>query len=300
MMHKSLLFASVDIGSNAVRLLFSRVFKVDGKPEFVKEELIRMPVRLGEDVFVHNQLSEEKIARLLKTLQAFKLLIDSYGVLDYRAVATSAMRDAKNGPEVIQKIKNATGLNIEIIDGNSEAKFLFSNHIEEKLDKEKSYLYVDVGGGSTELSIYHKNKIHAYRSFNIGTVRMLHKKDKPEEWEEMRNWINKNTRGIFPLHAIGSGGNINKVFKMIGKKENKYITLGKLKDFYTLMSGYTLDERMERFLLKPDRADVIVPACKIYIQVMRTAEIERIYVPQIGLSDGIIHELYEKHRHLLK
>ncbi len=299
-MHKSLLFASIDIGSNAVRLLFSRVFKIDGKPEFVKEELIRMPIRLGEDVFVHRILSEEKTDRLLKTMHGFKLLIDAYGVVDYRAVATSAMRDSQNGLEVIQKIKKETGLNIELIDGNSEAKFLFSNHVEEKLDKNKSYLYIDVGGGSTELSIFHENKIHAYRSFNIGTVRMLHKKDHPDTWDELKSWINKNTRGIFPLYAIGSGGNINKIFKMIGKKENKYITYGKLKDFHTLMSGYTFEERMERFLLKPDRADVIVPACKIYTFVMKTAEIERIYVPQIGLSDAIIHELYEKHCHLLK
>jgi exopolyphosphatase/guanosine-5'-triphosphate,3'-diphosphate pyrophosphatase len=299
MAHKSLLFASIDIGSNAVRLLFSRVFKIDGKPEFTKEELIRMPVRLGEDVFLKKHISPEKTERLLKTLHAFRLLIDSYGVVDYKAVATSAMRDAENGKEIIRIIEEKTGLNIHLIDGNLEAKLLFSNHAEEKINKEKSYLYIDVGGGSTELTIYHKGKLLAFHSFNLGTLRLLYNKFNPDVWDDIKDWIDKETRGIFPLYAIGSGGNINKTFKMIGKKENQYISYGKLKDFYTLMNSYTYEERIERFLLKPDRADVIVPACKIYLYVMKCADIDKIYVPQIGLSDGIIHELYEKNKHLL-
>lgn len=290
-----MVFAAIDIGSNAMRLLFCRVYKVDGKPHFSKEELIRMPIRLGEDVFLYGKISEEKATRLVTALKGFSELIKAYGVQAHRAVATSAMRDATNGVEIIEKVKRETGLNVEIIDGKLEASLVFSNHIEEIINPKNAYLYIDVGGGSTELTLYFNNKVIAAKSFNIGTVRMLLDKVEKNEMEEMRSWLKRNTIGIHPLYAIGSGGNINKIYKMSGKKETKHLSYDKLKGIYEMLNSYTYQERIERLDLKPDRADVIVPAAKIFLTVMKTADIERIYVPQIGLSDGLVHELYDKY-----
>jgi exopolyphosphatase / guanosine-5'-triphosphate,3'-diphosphate pyrophosphatase len=295
-----MVFAAIDIGSNAMRLLFCRVYMVDGKPHFSKEELIRMPIRLGEDVFLQGKIAEPKIERLITALRGFSELIKAYGVEDYKAVATSAMRDAKNGAEIILRIKSETGMNVEIIDGKNEANMVFSNHIEEVLNPKSAYLYIDVGGGSTELTLYFNNKLIASRSFNIGTVRMLLDKVEKEEWEEMKVWLKLNTNGVHPLSAIGSGGNINKIFKMSGKKETKHLSYDKLKGFYEMLCSYTYQERMERFELKPDRADVIIPAAKIFLTVMKHADIEKVFVPQVGLSDGLVHQLYETHSHKFK
>lgn len=290
-----MVFAAIDIGSNAIRLLFCRVYKVDGKPHFSKEELIRMPIRLGEDVFMYGKISEDKANRLITSLRGFSELIKAYGVQATRAVATSAMRDASNGAEIIEKVKKETGLNVEIIDGKLEASLVFSNHIEELINPKNAYLYIDVGGGSTELTLYFNNKVIAAKSFNIGTVRMLLDKIEKNEIEEMRAWLKRNTLGVHPLFAIGSGGNINKIYKMSGKKETKHLSYDKLKGIYEMLNSYTYQERVERLDLKPDRADVIVPAAKIFLTIMKTAEIERVYVPQIGLSDGLVHELYNKY-----
>jgi exopolyphosphatase/guanosine-5'-triphosphate,3'-diphosphate pyrophosphatase len=183
---------------------------------------------------------------------------------------------------------------VEIIDGKSEASLVFSNHIEEMLNPRHAYLYIDVGGGSTELTLYYDEKVIAARSFNIGTVRMLLDKVEKDEWDEMKAWLKKNTYGIHPLYGIGSGGNINKIFKMSGKKETKHLSYDKLKGIYEMLSSYTYQERIERLELKPDRADVIVPAARIFLTVMKNADIEKIFVPQIGLSDGLVHEMYEK------
>lgn len=290
-----MVFGAIDIGSNAMRLLFCRVYVVDGKPHFSKEELFRMPIRLGEDVFTHGKISEQKVERLTTTLKGFAELIKAYGVESYRAVATSAMRDASNGTQVIERIKKEAGLNVEIIDGKSEASMVFSNHVEELLNPKNAYLYIDVGGGSTELTLYFDSKVVVAKSFNIGTVRMLLDKVDKEEWEEMKIWLKKNTAGIHPLYAIGSGGNINKIFKMSGKKETKHLSYDRLKGIYEMLCSYTYQERIERLDLKPDRADVIVPAAKIFLTVMKHADIERVFVPQVGLSDGIVHQLYEAH-----
>lgn len=290
-----MVFAAIDIGSNAIRLLFCRVYKVDGKPHFSKEELIRMPIRLGEDVFLYGKISEEKANRLITSVKGFAELIKAYGVQGHRAVATSAMRDASNGQEIIARIQNESGLTVEIIDGKLEASLLFSNHIEEIINPRNAYLYVDVGGGSTELTLYFNSKVIAARSFNIGTVRMLLDKVEKDEMEDMKIWLKKNTIGIHPLYAIGSGGNINKIYKMSGKKETKHLSYEKLKGIYEMLNSYTYQERIERLDLKPDRADVILPAAKIFLTVMKTADIERVYVPQVGLSDGLVHELYEKY-----
>ena len=288
-----MIFAAIDIGSNAIRLLFSRVYVVDGKAHFSKEELIRMPVRLGEDVFVNKHITSAKAERLITALKGFSQLIKAYGVKDYRAVATSAMRDATNGMEVIARIKSEADLNVEIIDGKNEAALVFSNHIEQLINPKHAYLYIDVGGGSTELTLYFDSKVIAAKSFNVGTVRMLLDKVEKDELEDMRVWLKRNTVGIHPLFGIGSGGNINKIFKMSGKKETKHLSYDRLKDIYDMLCSYTYQERIERLDLKPDRADVIVPAAKIFLTVMKNANIERVFVPQVGLSDGIVHQMYE-------
>ncbi len=288
-----MIFAAIDIGSNAMRLLFCRAYEVNGKPSFSKEELIRVPIRLGEDVFLNGKISDKKIEKLTTAMIAFQKLIKVYEVDAFRVVATSAMRDASNSNEVIEHIKKESGLKIEIIDGKLEAQLVFSNHIEEMLNPKHAYMYIDVGGGSTELTLYHNQKVIASKSFNIGTVRMLLDKVEKDEWEYMKEWIKKITLGIHPIHAIGSGGNINKIYKMT-KKENNNISYSKLKGIYEMLNSYTYDERVEVLGLKPDRADVIVHASKIFITIMKTADMETIFVPQIGLSDGIVHDLYEK------
>jgi len=290
-----MIFAAIDIGSNAIRLLFCRVYNVDGKPHFSKEELIRMPIRLGEDVFVHGKISIEKADRLITSLKGFKELIKAYGVIDYRAVATSAMRDAINSADIINRAFTEANISVEIIDGKNEAALVFSNHIEELLNPKHAYLYIDVGGGSTELTLYFDSRVIAARSFNIGTVRMLLDKVDKNEWDEMKIWLKRNTVGIHPLSAIGSGGNINKLFKMSGKKETKHLSYEKLKGLYDMLLSYTYQERIERLDLKPDRADVIVPAARIFLSVMKNADIEKVFVPQVGLSDGIVHEMYDKY-----
>jgi exopolyphosphatase/guanosine-5'-triphosphate,3'-diphosphate pyrophosphatase len=290
-----MIFAAVDIGSNAMRLLFCRAYEVNGKPHFSKEELIRLPIRLGEDVFLNGKISDKKIEKLVTAMRGFHEIIKVYEVDAFRAVATSAMRDASNSIEVINLIKKETGLQIEIIDGKLEAQLVFSNHIEEMLNPKHAYMYIDVGGGSTELTLYHNQKVIASKSFDIGTVRMLLNKVEKDEWEALKDWIKKATLGIHPIHAIGSGGNINKIYKMT-KKENNNISYSKLKGIHDMLNSYTYEERIEVLGLKPDRADVIVHASKIFITIMKIGDMETIFVPQIGLSDGIVHELYDKHR----
>lgn len=288
-----MIFAAVDIGSNAMRLLFCRAYEVNGKPVFSKEELIRLPIRLGEDVFLDGRISDKKVEKLITAMRGFHELIKVYEVDAYRAVATSAMRDASNGMEVIERIRAEAGLNVEIIDGKSEAQLVFSNHIEEVLNPRHAYLYIDVGGGSTELTLYYNHKVMASKSFNIGTVRMLLNKVEKDEWDNMKDWIKSTTLGVRPLSAIGSGGNINKIFKMT-KKDHKSLSYNKLKGINDMLNSYTYNERIEVLGLKPDRADVIVHASKIFITIMKTADIDNIFVPQIGLSDGIVHDLYDK------
>ncbi len=291
-----MIFAAIDIGSNAVRLLFSHVYEIRGKVFFEKEELIRMPVRLGEDTFLKGEISKEKADKLVSAMKGFKELMSVFNIIAYRACATSAMRDAKNGKEVIERVKREANVNIEIIDGKTEAATIFSNHAEEFLDPLKSYLYIDVGGGSVELTLISDKKTIAQKSFDVGTLRMLFGKIDNNEWDSYKQWIKKNTQGIKPLNAIGSGGNINKLYKMSGKKESKSLSYDKLKSMQDMLSSYTYEERITILGLKPDRADVIIPATKIFLTAMKYADIERVYVPQIGLSDGIIHLLYEEYK----
>ena len=291
-----MIFAAIDIGSNAVRLLFGHVHEQNGKAIFKKGELIRLPIRLGDDSFTKQEISQEKADKLVTAMKGFAELIKVFDVKGFKACATSAMRDAKNGDDIIKRIKKESGLDVEIIDGKTEAATIFSNHVEEFLDPKHSYLYIDVGGGSTELTLISAGKALASKSFNIGTIRLLCDKVDKEEWESFKTWIKKNTAGIKPLSAIGSGGNINKLFKMTGKKDNKHMTYDKLKDMSDMLNSYNYDERVTVLGLNPDRADVIIPATKIVLTTMKHADIEKILVPQIGLSDRIVHLLYDEYK----
>ncbi len=288
-------FASIDIGSNAVRLLLCSVIEDGNEVLFKKNELVRIPLRLGEDAFITKKISEDKIVQLVKTMHAFRLLIEVFGALDYRACATSAMREATNGSEIIERVKNEAGISIEIIHGKTEAEIIYSNHIAEHLDLNSSYLYIDVGGGSTELTLFSKGRIEFSQSFNIGTIRLLHDKVSKEHWSDFKETVRNITKNYRPLKAIGSGGNINKLYKTLKKKEGKSLQYDKIKEYSEYLSTFSLDERIVKLGLNPDRADVILPAAKIFLSVMKNAGIDEIIVPQIGLSDGIIHLLYEKH-----
>lgn len=287
--------AAIDIGSNAMRLLISDVVETPGnKPEFVKQSLVRVPIRLGMDVFETGSISEKRAGMLLNSIQAYKLLMQVYEVEHLKACATSAMRDASNGPELMQRVKEQTGIDIEIISGQQEAAFIYENHVAENMNANESYLYIDVGGGSTELTFFSDGKLVAKESFNIGTIRLL--KDQVEEkvWNDMKSFIKNKTSGYHHITAIGSGGNINKVFSLSKRKEGKPLTLELLRNYYKEFSSISVDQRMSLYKLREDRADVIVPALLIYINVMRWADTEEIFVPKIGLADGLINILYDE------
>jgi len=289
------ILAAIDIGSNAARLLISEasVYK-DGTVDFTKLTLLRIPLRLGFDVFDTGTVSEEKKKKLIETLKAYKLLMNIYNVQSYKACATSAMRDATNGPEILKEIKSETGMSISIITGQEEATVLYETHIAEKLSENKSYLYIDVGGGSTEVTLFSQNHTIFKESFNIGTIRMLHNKVSDEQWEHMKWYIKTYVRDYQPLEAIGTGGNINKIFSISKRKEGKPLTLELLKDYYKELSNTSLDERKHLYQFRDDRADVIVPALQIYISIMRWSAADEIYVPKIGLADGLIKMLYNE------
>lgn len=289
-------FAAIDIGSNAIRLLFARVF-INNDTEFIKKEsLIRMPIRLGEDAFTTQVISQQKIDSLLNTMIGFKYLINAYHPLDVSACATSAMRESSNGLEIIKQIKKKTDINIEIIDGKKEANIIFSNHIERQLEKNQPYLYIDVGGGSTEITLFCQDKTEESRSFNIGTVRLLQNLVSKTVRDEMKQWVKEISRPYKYITAIGSGGNINKIFRMSSIKETKPMSFKSINDIYNELKSYSFEERINKIGLRPDRADVILPASEIYLSVMRWAKIKAILVPQVGLADGLIHIMYEKHK----
>jgi exopolyphosphatase / guanosine-5'-triphosphate,3'-diphosphate pyrophosphatase len=292
---KILRYAAIDIGSNAVRLLLCNAVEEHGTIHFKKPELIRMPLRLGEDVFQSGRISAKRATRFIKTMVAFKNLIDVFEPVAYRACATSAMRDAINGQELIKQVKSECGLKIEIISGQTEAELIYSNHVEELLDKSKSYLYIDVGGGSTEITLFHKNQCLFSHSFDIGTIRWLKNQVSKEKWTEFKDKMKEIANNHHPLMAIGSGGNINKISKLLERKD-KPLPFSRLKELYDEMKVHSVEERMEIWGLNPDRADVIVPAAKIFLGIMKAAGIDEIIVPQIGLADGIIHQLHEEHR----
>lgn len=287
-------YAAIDIGSNAVRLLIADIAKTEKGYKYIKNQLVRVPLRLGDDAFIDQQLSPKKIDDLVNTMIAFKKLLEVFQVKEYLACATSAMREAKNGKEVLKRIKELANLDVEIVEGQREANIIYSNHVERKLDSKRNYLYIDVGGGSTELSIFLGTKLTESKSFNIGTIRILDNQDKDEEWEAMKVWIKSHTRDVPKLSGIGTGGNINKLFKMSGAKEDDALSIQKLQKMHTDLESVSLKERMKKFDLKSDRADVIVPAAQIFITVAKWSGIHEVYVPKVGLVDGIINLLMEE------
>jgi exopolyphosphatase/guanosine-5'-triphosphate,3'-diphosphate pyrophosphatase len=287
--------AAIDIGSNAARLLISEVIINDkGEPDFIKLNLLRVPLRLGFDVFESGEISQEKIRMVTDTMKAYKSLLDVYQVRHLKACATSAMRDARNSEEIIRKVKLETGIEIEVISGDLEASLIYENHIAENMDRNGSYLYVDVGGGSTELTFFSEGRLVFKESFNIGTIRLLKDMVQDFQWDAMKEFLREKTKGHKQVTAIGSGGNINKIFSLSKRKEGKPLTLQLLRDYYKELNSHTLEERMHLYKFREDRADVIVPALQIYINVMRWVDCEEIYVPKIGLADGLIHHLYDE------
>lgn len=287
--------AAIDIGSNAVRLLIIEVNEeVKGKPEFNKINFVRVPLRLGFDVFEKGEIGEHKIYKLVQTIKSFAHLLNVYDVKHVKAAATSAMRDAKNGKDIVKHVLKETDIEIEILTGDREAALINQNHIAEKLDKVHSYLYIDVGGGSTELTFFDEGRMKYRESFNIGTIRLLKGQVTESNWTVMRDHLKQNTKSELPITAIGSGGNINKIFSLSKKKDGKPLSLQLLRDFHKELSSQSLHDLINIYKLKADRADVIVPALLIYINIMRWADISEIYVPKIGLADGLINALYEK------
>lgn len=287
--------AAIDIGSNAARLLINDVITgPQNKRQFVKLTLVRVPLRLGFDVFERGEISGEKTEMLVKTIQSYKLLLEVYQVKHLITAATSAMRDAVNAPQVLDQVRKETGIDLKVISGAEEATYIYENHIAENMSSQESYLYIDVGGGSTELTFFSDGKLVAKESFNIGTIRLLKNQVTEEHWNGMKKFIKEKITGYHHITAIGSGGNINKVFSLSKRKEGKPLSLGMLRDYYKEFSSLSLGQRIALYQLREDRADVIVPALLIYINVMRWADAEEIYVPKIGLADGLIHILYDK------
>lgn len=288
--------AGIDIGSNAIRLLVSNVIteKKEKKPSFKKSALVRVPIRLGADSFIKGYISEENKIRMIKAMQAFKLLMEVHGVENYYACATSAMRDASNGKEIVDEIFEQSGIKINIIDGKKEASIIFATDISDVIEKDKSYLYVDVGGGSTEFTVLSNGEIINSKSFKLGTVRLLnYTKDEAKViWKEIESWVKENTNDLKKVSLIGSGGNINKIFKLSGKELGKPLSLLYMNAHYHFLKQMTYEERITELDLNPDRADVIIPATKIYLNAMKWSGAKKIYVPKIGLADGIVKSLY--------
>ena len=288
-------YAAIDIGSNAVRLLIASIIEQEDRPvKFKKTSLVRVPIRLGADVFLTGEISENNKKRMLDTMIAFKLLMKSHKVVTYKACATSAMREADNGIELSKLISKKAEIDIDIIGGEEEAAIIAATDLHSYIKEDKTYLYVDVGGGSTEFTVIHLGKTVASKSFKIGTVRLLNDIVKKETWLELESWIKTNTKGYDVLDLIGSGGNINKIFKISGKAMGKPLTYFYLTSYYNKLQTYSYEERISELELNPDRADVIIPATRIYLSAMKWSGAKDIYVQKIGLSDGIIKSVYFK------
>lgn len=287
-------FAAIDIGSNAVRLLISTITEPDNKPvTFKKTSLVRVPIRLGQDVFTTSYISEENTERMIDTMKAFSLLMKSHKIEAYRACATSAMRDAKNGKEIADKISTECKINIEIIDGSDEASIIAATDLHTLVDNNKTYLYVDVGGGSTEFTLYFGGNTIASKSFKLGTVRILNNTISEDVWTDAEHWVKTVTRPYSRIEMVGSGGNINNIFKSSNKKLGKPLSFFYLSSYYQLLNSLTYEERISELSLNEDRADVIIPAAKIYLSAMKWSRSKSIHVPKIGLVDGIIKSLYQ-------
>lgn len=291
-----MIFGAIDIGSNAVRLLFANAYEKSGVVRVEKATLIRIPIRLGKDVYKNNIISKKRAENLLKTMKAFRLLLDVYKPVDFTACATAAMREAKNGPAIIQRIQKEAGLKIKIVDGLEEAEIIRSTNGFTLPEGRTKTMYIDLGGGSTEISVISNKQVIDARSFKIGTLRMLSNKVPDEEWNNLADWLSGFKDDFGKLNLIGSGGNINKINKIYGNAANGQLNFVQLEYALSHLTKFTLQERIKELGLRPDRADVIVPAAEVFVFIMKNIAAENILVPKIGLADGLIHQMFLKHR----
>ncbi|MFM2038285.1 MAG: hypothetical protein RL432_1224 [Bacteroidota bacterium] len=282
---------AIDVGSNAIRVLIAEVKKPLGIWQYSKISYLRLPVRLGDDVFEKGKISDAKIDRFLEGMKIFKSMLAFYKVDAYRAVATSAMRDSSNAKRIQSRVFKETGISLEVISGKEEAELVYLT-FQLMHNLKTNYLLVDVGGGSTEITLFQDNQIHAAKSFQIGSVRLLKNKVKPEEWDRMKTWIAEEILPHHPARAFGSGGTINSVHKMLENGTKEPVTLPQLNELLKKFEGLSVEERLVRFPIKEDRADVIVPAMEIYSAVLDALQLTEVYVPKMGLSDGVLLDLY--------
>ena len=287
-------YAAIDIGSNAVRILVTNVVSYKKKTVFLKNALVRVPIRLGQDAFTNGKISDKNIKRMIKSMKAFKLLMEVHEVKDYLAFATSALRDAKNGSYLVEKVFKKSGIKIEIIDGKKEAKIISNTNVFDTINKEKTFLYVDIGGGSTEFSVLINGKRNQSKSFKIGTVRMLNSKVEQVTLDEAESWVRRHTLMHERIYLLGTGGNINKLHKIANINDNSPISYLTLKALYNQLDALTYEERIVDLGLNPDRSDVILLAAKLFIKILNWSGAKDIYVPKVGLSDGMIRELYKR------
>jgi len=290
-------YAAVDIGSNAIRLLIATVIEKEGFPtQFKKTSLVRLPIRLGADVFLKGNISSGNYKRLFDAMQAYSLIIKTHNVVAFRACATSAMREAKNGKEIVSKLKAATGIDIQIIDGNDEAAIIASTDLKQLISDNKVFLYVDVGGGSTEFTVFANGKNIASHSFKLGTVRIINGMVEDTMWEQAQQWVTQHTKAYSKINVIGSGGNINSIYRFSEKKVGQPLSYLFMSNFYEKVKQYDYNQRVFELKMNPDRADVIIPATRIYLSAMKWAKAKNMYVPKIGLADGIVKQLYNERK----
>ncbi|MGB0787998.1 MAG: Ppx/GppA phosphatase family protein [Marinirhabdus sp.] len=290
-------YAAIDIGSNAVRLLITTVIERKGsETQFKKTSLVRVPIRLGADVFTKGEISKKNYLRMVDTLKAFALIMKTHNVARYRACATSAVREATNGAATVQKLYDRTGIQTHIIDGKDEAAIIASTDLNELIKGHKAFLFVDVGGGSTELTVFAQGKTVVSRSFKLGTVRILNDMVRKSVWDDLKLWVRQNTRSFEKINCIGSGGNINSIYKHSGTKIGKPLSYFYMANYYEKLRGMTYHDRIFELRMNPDRADVIVPATKIYLSAMKWGKAKNMYVPRMGLADGIVKSLYNERK----
>ena len=288
-------FAAIDIGSNSVRLLIENVLQNGEGPLFKKSALIRVPVRLGGNAFRNHSIPEITVRQLVDTMIGFKHIMRANGVLHYKGCATSAMREAANSDQIIRRIKKEAGINIDIISGNSEAHIIFNSQKAVREKMAKNCVFVDVGGGSTEITVFKNGKVAAAKSFRIGTIRLLQKTVTKAEWKKMKDWLHTKTLRMRDVSMIGSGGNINRISKMAQLKTDKPLPYKQLSAIVEELREYSFDDRIKKFDLNPDRADVIVPAGEIFLTLMEWLKAEKIFIPKVGLGDGIVREVYKEY-----
>lgn len=286
-------YAAIDIGSNAVRLLIADILEKKDEVVYTKNTLLRVPLRLGDDAFIDKHISAAKFQDMVKTMRSFRNLMDVYKVTDYMACATSAMRDSDNGAEVVKACQEE-GIDIQIIDGGVEAKIIYNSYLSNTIDKNKVYLYIDVGGGSTEITLFANGELVDSCSFNLGTIRILDNQDQPETWDNMRRWVKEKTKGHKNIYGIGTGGNINKLSRIANAKGDNPMTYAKLKAIFDHLNSFSLKDRIHELGLRSDRADVIIPAAEIFLTIMKVGHLKNIVAPRVGLVDGIIQTLIDK------